>query len=162
MELLEDTHVWYALSFIVFVAIVWQFGKLPFLGMLDKRIAEIKNDIETAENLRVEAQEMLAQYQRKQRDASSEAEKIITNAKKSARQFQEKAEADLAETMNRREHQLTERLIRMEQQAMQEIQAHAADLAMKAAREIIAEKLDKKTSEQLVEQSIAHIEKHIH
>lgn len=162
MELLLDTHVWYALSFIIFAAIVWQFGKPAFLGMLDKRILEIKKEIETAENLRVEAQEMLAQYQRRQRDAAGEADKIITNAKKSAKQFQKKAEADLAESMKRRENQLTERLVRMEQNAMQEIQAYAAEIAMRAATDIIIDKLDKKTNEKLVEQSIENIEKHIH
>lgn len=162
MELLLDTHVWYALSFIVFAAIIWQFGKPALLALLDKRILEIKKEIETAENLRVEAQEMLAQYQRKQRDASSEAEKIIMTARKSAKQFQDKAEADLKEAMARREQQLAERLVRMEQNAIQEIQAYAAELAMKAANDIIVEKLDKKVNEKLVEQSIANIERHIH
>lgn len=162
MELLQDTHVWYALAFIIFAAIFWQYGVPAVIKLLDQRIAEIKKDIETAENLRVEAQEMLAQYQRKQRDASSEAEKIIADAKKSAKQYQEKAEADLSEMMRRREQQLENRLERMEQQAMQEIQTYAADIAMKMAKDMITEKLDKKANENLVGQSIDNIEKYIH
>ncbi|MCB1784318.1 MAG: hypothetical protein KDI13_10015 [Alphaproteobacteria bacterium] len=162
MEFLQDVHVWYALSFIIFSAIIWQFGVPAIVKFLDGRIAEIRKEIETAETLRIEAQEMLAQYQRKQRDAAQEAEKIIADAKKSAKHFQEKAETDLAESMRRREAQLTERLARMEQQAVNEIKAYAADLAMKMATDMIVEKLDKKTNEKLVGQSIENIEKYVH
>lgn len=161
MELLQDSHIWFTLSFLIFVAIIVKVG-LPALNkMLDARINEIKKDLETSENLRVEAQEMLAQYQRKHRDAVQEAEKILSTAKENARQIKESAEAELEATMRRREDQLADRLERMEQNAINEIQSYAADLAMNAATQIIVEKLDKKTNAKLVEQSISNLEKNV-
>ena len=76
MELLQDSHVWFAISFAVFVGLAWHLGKDAVLNALDARINEIRKDIETSEPLRIEAQEMLAQYQRKHRDAMQDAEKI--------------------------------------------------------------------------------------
>ncbi len=64
--------------------------------------------------------------------------------------------------MKRREEQLTERLRRMEENAVAEIQSYAADLAMNAAAQIITDTLDKKTSESLVKKSITDVSQKIH
>lgn len=162
MELLNDAQVWYLLSFIVFIVIAVRFGKASFLNTIDSKIEDIQKEINTAESLRVEGQEMLAQYQRKQRDALQDAEKIINDAKDQAKAMQKQAEADLKETMKRREDQLADRLQRMEQNAIQEIQDHAAELAINAAKEIITEKLDKKAGEKLIDQSIKNVASNIH
>lgn len=162
MEMLQDSNIWYVFSFVIFAGIIFKFGVPAFNSLLDGRIEQIKQDLAEAENLRVEAQEMLAQYQRKHRDAVQESEKIIDTAKKSAQQFKENAEAELDETMKRREAQLEDRLERMKQNAINEIQAHAADLAIDATKQIIIEKLDKKANEALVDEAIDNIESSIH
>ena len=161
-ELLADGYTWYTFSFLIFAAIIIKVASPIITSGLDSRIEEIKKDLAEAENLRVEAQEMLAQYQRKHRDAVQESEKIIKTARDNAEQFKAQAEADLDEIMQRREQQLESRLQRMEQNAISEIQAYAADLAMNAATQIIVDKLDKKTNSKLVEQSIANVEANIH
>jgi len=159
---LYDSNLWYVFSFVIFLGLVLKFGWPAITSLLDERISQIKTDLEEAENLRVEAQEMLAQYQRKHRDAVKEAEEIINKAKQSAKDYKKQAEAELDEIMQRREQQLTDRLKRMEQNAMNEIQAHAADLSMNAARQIVIEKLDKKTNAKLVDEAISNLETNIH
>ena len=150
MELLADTHTWYVFSFVIFAYIVIKYG-VPLLNqLLDAKIEEIKKELEVSESLRVEAQEMLAQYQRKHRDAVQEAEEIVKQAQKSADKIKEKAKAELEETMERREAQLKDRLARMEENALAKIQTYAANLAVGAANQIIADKLDKKINAQLV------------
>lgn len=157
MAILQDATIWVLFSFIIFCIMGWKFGKNPILGALDKKIAAIRKEIETAESLRVEAQELLAQYQRKQRDAAKESEQIVETAKKHAREIQKNAEKALKEQMVRREEQLTERIKRMEENAIQEIHAYAAGLAVKATAEIIAKELDKDANTRLVEQSIRNV-----
>ena len=130
--------------------------------MLDERIEGIREEIKTAENLRVEAQEMLAQYQRKHKDAVKDSTQIIKTAEKQAEQIRKQAEADLDEAVARREKQLKERLERLQQNAKDDIREYAASLAIAATSEIIAGKLDKKTNEKLVDQAIAGIDKNIH
>lgn len=141
----------------IFSFICYKYGKDSILGMLDSRIAKIREEIKEAENLRIEAQELLAQYQRKHRDAIKEAEKIITNAEKHAIEIRKRAEAELVETMNRREDQFKERMKNMERAAMNEIQSYAANLSIQATQRIIAEKLDKKIAGQLADQAIKNI-----
>ena len=161
-DLLADEYFWYTISFVMFVGVLWKYA-LPLINqLLDARIAQIIKNLEEAENLRVEAQEMLAQYQRKHRDALQESQKIIDTAKENAKQYKEKAIAELEETMKAREVQLTARLERMEQNAIGEIQTYAAELAMRAAKQIIEEKLDKKTNTKLVEDAIKSVGQNIH
>lgn len=162
MELLQDTHIWVTLSFFVFVVIAFNVGRKSVLNMLDEKIEHIRKELETAESLRVEAQELLAQYQRKQRDALQESEQIVAKAKEHAEAYQKQAESDLSDLVTRRETQLQARLQRMEESAIKEMHDYASDLAIKAAGKVIADNLDKKTDEALVEKSIANIGKNLH
>jgi len=158
-NLFANTDFWVAVSFVVFASVVFKLSRKAVISALDERIEKIKTDIETAENLRVEAQELLAQYQRKQRDAEIEAAKILENAKHNADQIKKEASKELKASVRRKEKQLAERIERMKQSAVEEIQAYAADLAIEATREIIVNNLDKKSNDNLVDTAIADIKK---
>lgn len=159
---LTDEYTWYTLSFLLLVAIIVKKGGPKILGALDSRIAKIKADIELAESLRIEAQEMLAQYQRKQRDAAVEAEKILKDAKDAALKITAAAEQDIAEIVARREKQLDERLERMKINAIEDIRAHAASLSLEAAQKLIVANLDAKANTALLEASISGLGSKIH
>lgn len=165
LDLLSDnyhgTGIWVTISFLVFAAFAFKLGRQSILDGLDSRINEVKSEIETAERLRVEAQELLAQYQRKQRDAEKESKEIVKQAKSQAKQLRKSAESDLAELMDRREAQLTDRLHRLEEGAIAEIQNHAADLAVAATTEMIIQTLDEKTNATLNENVIQSLSKHL-
>lgn len=161
-EFLDDPNVWFTLSFVIFAGVIYKYGIPALNKMLDGRIAKIIEDLHEAENLRIEAQEMLAQYQRKHRDALDESKKILDTARENAEQYRVTVEAELEDTIARREQQLEDRMKRMEQNAITEIQGYAADLAMNAAKEIIAKKLDKSTNAKLVEEAIVNVERNIH
>lgn len=154
MAFFQEATNWVLISFVIFAIGFWKFGLKLMLGKLDGRIEEIRKEIETAESLRIEAQELLAQYQRKQRDAAKEAEAIVASAQKHAAEIQKAAEAELNELIARKEAQLKDRLQRMEDVALQDIKSYAAELAVKATAEIIAKQMDEKTNARLVEQSI--------
>lgn len=154
MSFLQDTYGWIFLSFVIFAIAAYKFGKAPFLAKLDDRIATIRRDIETAQSLRIEAQELLAQYQRRQREAAQEAEAIVANARSHADQIRNQAEVSIREMADRHEAQLKERLQRMEEAAMREIRSHASDLALKATAEIIASQMNADINARLVDQSI--------
>ncbi len=157
MHFLGEATNWVLISFVLFAIGFWKFGLKLLIGKLDGRIDEIRKEIETAESLRVEAQELLAQYQRKQRDAAREAETILAAAEKHAAEIQKQAESELNEMVARKEAQLKDRLKRMEDVAMQEIKAYAAELSVKATAEIIAKQMDQATNDRLIDQSIKSI-----
>lgn len=162
MDFLLDTHIWYAISFAIFAVIIWKYGKPALINYIDNRIEAIRTEIESAESLRTEAHELLAQYQRKHRDAVKEADEIIENAKKSAKEIKAKAHAEIDEVIARREKQLEERIARLESNAISEITTHTANLAIEATAGIIADKLDKKANQALVDASIDAVAQKLH
>lgn len=157
MQFLNEATNWVLISFVLFMIGFWKFGLSALMGKLDRRIAEIRKEIETAESLRIESQELLAQYQRKQRDAAREAAAIISTAQKHAAEIQKQAESEIDEMVARKEAQLKDRMKRMEDVALQDIKAYAAELSVKATAEIIAKQMDQATNDRLVEQSIKNI-----
>lgn len=161
MEIFNDTGIWVFISFAIFAVVAYKLGRKSVLTTLDEKIERIKYEIDTAENLRVEAQELLAQYRRKQREADKEAKKIINTATEHAKTIQKKAEADLDETLERREKWLKQRLKRMEEDAVTEMKEKATELAIEATNEILLKKLDKDSHAKFVDQTIANLPKKI-
>ena len=152
-ELLQDSNFWVALSFILFCIVAFKMGYTKIITGMDNKIEAIRKEIEEAEALRVEAQELLAQYRRKQNDALREAEEIIKHAETHAANIRKQAEKDLKELMQRREQQLQERLKRIEESAIQDVKSYASELSVETARDLIYSKMDKKAQSTPVEKT---------
>jgi len=157
MGFFQEPTNWVLLSFVIFVAGFAYKGWSHVLARLDGRIAEISAELETAAKLHREAADMLAQYQARQRDALGEAATITARAREQAEGIRIRAEYDLKETIARRERQLEERLGRIEQNAIAELRAAAASIALEASESLIRKGLDAKGQIALVDKSTASI-----
>ncbi len=156
-----DPAIWVAVSFTIFAIAAFVFGRKILFKTLDDKIAAIRNEIVTAENLRNEAQKLLIEYEAKQKAAQSEAQKMIENAKIQAADLHKRADQELTETMARRESMLKERIQRMEETAVDDIRRYAADLAISATAEIIAQKLDQASASRLTDASIRKVSENL-
>ena len=157
--LAHDTNVWVLFSFIIFAIILIKAANGAISNIVDSRILKIKKELEEAENLHTEAQELLAQYQRKHANAVKEAEEILANAEVYATKIRKQAKKEIKENLERREDQLIDRIDRMKQNAITEVQEHAAHIAIEATREIIVNDFDKKLDKAIVDETIKTINK---
>ena len=158
---MTDPTIWVLMSFSIFVITAIVFGRKIVFNILDEKIAGIRTQISNAEALRDEAQRLLMEYEAKQKTAAAEAQKILENAKLQAADLHRRAEKDLAETMDRRETMLKDRIRRMEDAAMDDIRRYAADLAISATKEIITQKLDQSSAQNLTDQAIRKVSGHL-
>lgn len=156
--LLQDSSFWVLVAFVTVMVIFWRAGvhKMIFSG-LDKRNQRIADEIDEARRMREEAQELLAQYQRRQREAESEAQAIIDQAKRDAKRIGEEARAKLNEQVERRTRAAEEKIARAEAQAISEVRGATADLAISAAKEIIQDRMDQGAQTAFVDKAIAGI-----
>src|ERR1700740_2589640 len=99
MELFHDPEFWVALAFVVIVAVAIRLVLPTVNAGLDSRANLIRVQIEEAKKLREDAQALLAEYQKKQRDAMAEAEQIIAQAKTDAARLRVEAEQDLVQAV---------------------------------------------------------------
>ena len=118
--MLHDPAFWVAIGFVLFAVLVGPKLFKAITGALDERSAKIAAELERAVKLREEAQNLLAQFQRKHRDAMKEADEIITHAKEEAERLAKQAQIDLEATVKRREQLAVQNIAQAEAQAMQE------------------------------------------
>jgi F-type H+-transporting ATPase subunit b len=160
--ILENPHTWVYLAFFIFVVLagpkIWK----ALAQMLDRRSLKIKSDLDEAQKLKDEAQALLAEYQRKQRDAMREAEEIISNAKGLAQRQIKDAGKKLEENLARREKASLEKIAQAEAQALAEVRREAVDVATAAAAQIIRGQIDGVRGGVLIDQAIVEVEKKLH
>ncbi|MAK60634.1 MAG: F0F1 ATP synthase subunit B [Ponticaulis sp.] len=139
----NTTH-WTFLSLVVFLLIITFLGAFKAIGkMLDNRSDEIQRELDYAKQLREEASGLLKEAERKQQEASEQADAIVAQAESDAKALFVKAEKDLASMVERREAQVEARISRAEDDALQAVKQIAADAATKAAADIARAEADK-------------------
>lgn len=152
--MLGSEYTWIWLALIIFLGLVAWKGLKPILAALDARADKIRSELEEAQALREEAQKRLAEAKRKQRDAVKAAEEIVEHAKKEAEIMRKQAEADLKESLARREQLSLAKIEQAEANAMAEVRGKAVDTAIAAARDLIAEGMNKTKANALLKDSI--------
>jgi F-type H+-transporting ATPase subunit b len=156
-------ELWVAVAFLLFVGLL-VYLKVPQMvtRSLDKRSAAIAAQIEEARRLREEAEALLAQYQRKQREAQTEAAAIVAHAETEAKRLAAEAQTALEAGIARREQLAVEKIAQAEAAAIKEVRTVAVEVATAAARRVIAETLDPAKANQLVDDAIRELPQHLH
>ncbi len=154
----QDTSLWVSVAFVAVVGILLYFGAhRQAADALDKRAQKIADELDEARRLREEAQELLAQYQRRQRMAEEEAEGIIEQARRDAKRFAAAARQKIEEQIERRTKSAEDKIARAEAQAIAEVRGETADLAVEAARSIIRSRMDQGAHSAMAEKSISDL-----
>ena len=153
----HDPEFWLTIAVLIFIGVVWKPAKRLLIGGLDARAARIRQELDAARNLREEAERALASYQLKQREGLAEAEAIIAHAKAEAERIAAQSARDLEETLKRRQRLAEERIAQEEARALAEIKSVTVDVAISAARRVIAAELDEQRGAALIDSGIAEL-----
>jgi F-type H+-transporting ATPase subunit b len=153
--MLQMAEFWVGVAFLAFVLILIYY-RVPALiaKSLDDRAAAIRKELDEARRLREEAQALLADYQKKHRNAGQEAEAIVEHARREAEAFAAETRKALADTVDRRRKQAEEKIARAEAQAVDDVRAAAVDVAIAAAEKILREKTAGAGGAALIDDSI--------
>jgi F-type H+-transporting ATPase subunit b len=159
----SDPTFWVAVGFVIFVAAaLWLKVAKKVTGALDGRADAIRKSIDEAASLREEAQQLLAEYQRKQRDAVKETEEMVAHAREEAARLAKDGAEKLEETLKRREQLAVEKIAQAEADAIREVRAMSVDIAVAATRSLIAANMDEAKSGAMVTEAISDLAKKLH
>ena len=162
MAFLQEPTFWVLVAFVVFISAAGRpIVRLITTG-LDNRADKIRDDLEEAEKLRKEAQDLLAGYRRKQRDAIKEAEDIIQYAHEEAERIAVQGRENLEASLERRRKLALERIAQAEAQALDAVRAKTVDLALDATREFLAKELKGKQADDLIDQAVKDLPGKLH
>jgi F-type H+-transporting ATPase subunit b len=155
MHLFADPEFWVLLAVVVFAIMVWKPARRAVVGSLDERATRIRGELEEARKLRDEAEQLLADYRQKEREAAADAQAIIAHARDEAERIAAQAARDLQQSLERRQRLAEERIAQAEAKALDEIRAAAVDVAIAAAREVIVSELDERRGAAMLDAAIA-------
>ncbi|PCH47341.1 MAG: ATP F0F1 synthase subunit B [Hyphomicrobiales bacterium] len=103
------------------------------------------------------AQQLLAEYQRKRKEAEQEAGEIVAAAKREALAMTKDAERKTEEYVVRRAAMAEQKIAQAESQAIAEVRATAVDVSIEAAEALIGKKMTAATASNLFKKGLAEV-----
>lgn len=146
-----------ALAILVFL--LWKPFKQNVLGALDRRSEKIRQELDEAQRLHEEAKQLVAKYQRQLHEGESLAREIVEHADTERARLEAKMRQDLETMTERRIQQAEERIQQEEVRALQEVRARAADLAVRATRQVLTERLQGEQVQRTMQGAITEVTK---
>src|SRR4051812_39444913 len=154
-ELLHDHHFWVLVSMVILIALVWKPASRAITSALDERAVRIRNELDEARRLREEAEQLLTDYQRQEREGGGGGPAIVPHPQGEAERLAAQAAHDLEQSLARRQRLAEERIAQAEARAAAEVRAAAVDTAIAAAREVILSEVDQRRGGMLIDSAIA-------
>jgi F-type H+-transporting ATPase subunit b len=157
MDATDAASVWVLIALAIFIGIVIYF-RVPkmIVKVLDDRIGTVESELAQAEALRAEAKALLAEYEARRENAEKEAEDIVAAAREEAFRLTADAKASLELLVARRTRAVEDKIALAEAQAVAEVRARSADIAVEAARMLLTQQVATK-GDALVDQAISEV-----
>ena len=153
---IEGTLFWSTLVlFILFAFVLGKFAWGPLLEIVESREKSVREQVDGAQKAQVEAQALLNQRHELLKEATREREEMIARAQKEAEVLRAelvgKARSDAEGILARAKQQIE----REKDQAILELRAQVADIAIEAAGKIVKSSLTPEAQKKLVDETIS-------
>jgi F-type H+-transporting ATPase subunit b len=150
--------LWTLLVFFVTLYLLRRFAFPPIQAALEKRQRLIEDSIDSAQKTKDEAEQILAEYRERLKEARVQAEEIVARARKAGetaeRQSLEQAKESREELLEQ-----TRRDIEAEtRRAIQEIRKEVADLTVAATERVTRKTLNEEDQRRLVEEALSELD----
>ena len=146
---------------VIFLICLWVLRRsvFPVIGaMLDRRAQAIASEIDAAENLRKEADQVLAEYRQRLAEARSQADEIVTRARQAGDAHQKQA-VESARLERERLLEQTRRDVDEEtRRAIDAIRREVASLTVLATEKVTRKVLTDADQRRLVEEALREID----
>jgi F-type H+-transporting ATPase subunit b len=153
----KNEIIWGSLAFVVLLGVMWKFGVPAVKNMEQAREDRIRNDLESAEKAKTDAEGEKAQYLAQIAGAKDEAGRLIEEARQAA----ESVRADLIARAEQEANDIRARaqadIANQTNQAMAQLRTDVASLSIDLAGRIVERNLDTDTNRQLVDSFIDQV-----
>ena len=150
-----DATFWVAISFFIF------FGVLIYLKVpqkinnsLNDQIKEIKKELDEAEKLKVEAKNLLSDYENKIDKSKKEVQEIINLAKKDSEKTILERTEKFHQTMESKKKNTEQKILQMKENALKDIKNISVKISVEAVEHLIKNSIDKNKLEKLYTKSL--------
>jgi F-type H+-transporting ATPase subunit b len=150
--------IWTLILFFATMYVLYKFAFPPIAEALEKRAAAVRENLDSAERTREEADELLAEYRQRLKEAREQADDIVVRARKAS----EAAVAEAAAEGKAKREELVaaaRKDIEAEtRRSLEQIRKEVADLTVLATEKVTRKSLDDADQKRLVEEALAEVD----
>ena len=161
IEILNNSTFWVSLSFIIFVFITFKPILTQLSDSLDRKINDLKKNIDESRQINKEAEKLYKEQLEKQKDNHNLIRRIKEDTNKEIKKIKAQIEQDIEQSMLRRINNYNLVSSQMENNLKNEMKKHIMEKVIKYTEIRIKKNLSNKQNIRLVENSIVNIPKKI-
>src|SRR5690242_14274634 len=150
--------IWTLLLFGISMYVLWKLAFPRIAQALERRQHAIEESIDAADRTRREADEILAEYRERLKEARGQADEIIERARRAAEAHEARAKED-AQANREQLMEQTRRDIEAEtRRAIEEIRSEVADLTVLATEKLTRKGLTEEDQRRLLEDALGELD----
>ena len=143
-----DATFWVAISFFIFIGVLI-YLKIPqkINSSLTSQIAEMKKELDEAEKIKIEAKNLLSNYENKIDKSKKETQEIINQAKQDSEKNILEKTKKFHQIMEERRKSAEQKIAQMKDGALKDIKETSVIVSMEVVEYLIKNSIDKKKIE---------------
>jgi len=151
----SDPQFWVAVSFILFIAAIFNPVRKILTSSLDAQINDIKNKIDEVENIKNEAQKALDELKNRETKVEKEIENLKLESEKRISDLKDISTSKLADQIEKRKVLAENKIEQLVRDTNNSIKNYISSVAIEATRNILIQNLSKNKKSDLIEESIS-------
>ena len=150
----SDPQFWVAVSFILFIAAIFNPVRKILTSSLDAQINDIKNKLDDVENIKNEAQKALDELKEREAKVEKEIQNLKLESEKRIVAFKDTSASKLTDQIEKRKILAENKIEQLIRDTNNSIKNYISNVAIEATRNILLQNLSKDKKSDLIEESI--------
>ena len=150
----SDPQFWVAVSFILFIAAIFNPVRKILTSSLDAQIKDIKNKIDEVENLKNEAQKALDELKDRETQVEKEIQNLNLESEKRIAELKNISTSKLTDQIEKRKILAENKIEQLVRDTNNSIKNYISSVAIETTRSILLQNLSKDKKSALIEESI--------
>ena len=149
-----DPQFWVAVSFILFIAVIFNPVRKILASSLDTQINDIKNKIDEVENLKNEAQKALDEIKEREAKVANEIQSLQFESEKRIADLKDISSSKLSDQIDKRKILAENKIEQLVRDTNNSIKNYISSVAIEATKNILLQNLSKDKKSALIQESI--------
>ena len=150
--------IWTIVCFLITLFVLKRFAFGPIQQAIDERRERIRRSLEEADNAREEARKLLEEHRKLISGAQTDAEEILSEARRVAEANERRMREELEADRQRRLEETRKQIDAETRRALEAIRAEVVDLSMLAASKVTRKSLDDADHKRLIEEAVGELD----
>ena len=150
----SDPQFWVAVSFVLFIAAIFNPVRKILTSSLDAQIKDIKNKIDEVENIKNEAQKALDELKDRETKVEKEIQNLNLESEKRIAELKGISTTKLTDQIEKRKILADNKIEQLVRDTNNSIKNYISSVAIEATKNILIQNLNKDKKSALIEESI--------